>query len=130
MSSTDTVTTLDAGNQSSLVTKLHIVYALHSVGLALGAFGAASVVGSFLFGWPSIIAVIVSYIYRGDARGSCAGDRGRGGADLGAADPAAGSGHRDLGRRHVHPRRLGDLPHRARLDPPAPPRGDAALSVG
>ena len=70
MSSTDTVTTLDAGNQSSLVTKLHIVYALHSVGLALGAFGAASVVGSFLFGWPSIIAVIVSYIYRGDARGS------------------------------------------------------------
>ena len=43
MSSTDTVTTLDAGNQSSLVTKLHIVYALHSVGLALGAFGAASV---------------------------------------------------------------------------------------
>jgi uncharacterized membrane protein len=70
MSSTDTVTTLDAGNESSLVTKLHIVYALHSVGLALGAFGAASVVGSFLFGWPSIIAVIVSYIYRGDARGS------------------------------------------------------------
>jgi uncharacterized membrane protein len=70
MSSTDTVTTLDAGSQASLVTKLHIVYALHSVGLALGAFGAASVVGSFLFGWPSIIAVIVSYIYRGDARGS------------------------------------------------------------
>jgi uncharacterized membrane protein len=70
MSSTDTVTTLDAGAQSSLVTKLHIVYALHAVGLALGAFGAASVVGSFLFGWPSIIAVIVSYIYRGDARGS------------------------------------------------------------
>jgi uncharacterized membrane protein len=70
MSSTDTVTTLDADNQSSLVTKLHIVYALHSVGLALGAFGAASVVGSFLFGWPSIIAVIVSYIYRADARGS------------------------------------------------------------
>jgi uncharacterized membrane protein len=28
------------------------------------------VLGSFLFGWPSIIAVIVNYIYRGDARGS------------------------------------------------------------
>ena len=27
-------------------------------------------IGSFLFGWPSIIAVIVNYIYRGDARGT------------------------------------------------------------
>ena len=54
----------------SLVRITHIVYALHAVGLALGAFGAASVIGSFLFGWPSIIAVIVNYIYRGDARGS------------------------------------------------------------
>jgi uncharacterized membrane protein len=52
------------------VRTLHIVYALHALGLALGAFGAATVVGSFLFGWPSIIAVIVSYIYRGDARGT------------------------------------------------------------
>ena len=65
-----TTTTIDAGGQASLVRTLHIVYALHALGLALGAFGAASVVGSFLFGWPSIIAVIVSYIYRGDARGS------------------------------------------------------------
>jgi uncharacterized membrane protein len=35
-----------------------------------GPCGAASVIGSFLFGWPSIIAVVVSYIYRGDARGT------------------------------------------------------------
>jgi uncharacterized membrane protein len=54
----------------SLVRITHIAYALHAIGLALGAFGAASVVGSFLFGWPSIIAVIINYIYRGDARGS------------------------------------------------------------
>jgi uncharacterized membrane protein len=67
--STDTaITTIDA--QPSLVRTLNIVYGLHAIGLALGAFGAASVVGSFLFGWPSIIAVIVSYIYRGDARGT------------------------------------------------------------
>ncbi len=62
------MTTVEA--QPSLVRTLHIVYALHALGLALGAFGAATVVGSFLFGWPSIIAVIVSYIYRGDARGT------------------------------------------------------------
>jgi uncharacterized membrane protein len=66
--STDTLTTVD--NQPGLIRTLHIVYALHGLGLAIGAFGAASVLGSFLFGWPSIIAVIVSYIYRGDARGT------------------------------------------------------------
>ena len=54
----------------SLVRIAHIVYVLHAVGLALGAFGAASVIGSFLFGWPSIIAVILNYVYRGDARGT------------------------------------------------------------
>jgi len=54
----------------SLVRVAHIVYALHAVGLALGAFGAATVLGSFLFGWPSIIAVILNYVYRGDARGT------------------------------------------------------------
>ena len=54
----------------ALLRTAHIVYALHAAGLALGAFGAATVIGSFLFGWPSIIAVIVNYIYRGDARGT------------------------------------------------------------
>ena len=60
--------TVEAPN--TLVRTTHIVYALHALGLAVGAFGAASVIGSFLFGWPSIIAVIVNYIYRGDARGT------------------------------------------------------------
>jgi len=51
----------------ALVGTAHIVYALQALGLALGA---ATVIGSFLFGWPSIIAVIINYIYRGDARGT------------------------------------------------------------
>ena len=51
-----------------LVTTLHITYALHAAGLAIGALGAATVLGSFLFGWPSIIAVIINYVKRGDAR--------------------------------------------------------------
>src|SRR5687768_5607316 len=55
---------------SSLVTTLHITYALHAVGLAIGAFGTATVIGAFLFGWPSIIAVILNYVKRGDARGT------------------------------------------------------------
>lgn len=54
----------------SLVNIAHIVYALHALGLALGAFGAATVLGSFLFGWPSIIAVILNYVKRSEARGT------------------------------------------------------------
>lgn len=55
---------------SSLVRLTHLVYALHAIGLAIGAFGAASVVGSFLLGWPSIIAVIINYVKRSDVRGT------------------------------------------------------------
>jgi len=57
-------------SEASLITTLQITYALHAVGLAIGAFGAATIVGSFIFGWPSIIAVIFNYIKRGDARGT------------------------------------------------------------
>lgn len=56
--------------EASLVRTTHLVYGLHALGLALGAFGAASLLGSFLFGWPSIIAVIINYVKRGDARGT------------------------------------------------------------
>ena len=62
------VTTVEA--TPSLLRVVHIVYALHAVGLALGAFGAATVLGSFLFGWPSIIAVVINYVKRSEARGS------------------------------------------------------------
>lgn len=64
----NTTMTLEAA--PGLERTAHIVYALHALGLGLGAFGAASVVGSFLFGWPSIIAVVLSYWYRGQARGT------------------------------------------------------------
>ena len=54
----------------NLVTVAHVVYALHAVGLAIGALGAATIVGSFIFGWPSIIAVIINYVKRSEARGT------------------------------------------------------------
>jgi uncharacterized membrane protein len=54
----------------SLVTVTQVTYALHALGLAIGAFGASTIVGSFVFGWPSIIAVIVNYVKRGEARGT------------------------------------------------------------
>ena len=54
----------------SLITITHVTYGMHALGLAIGAFGASTVVGAFIFGWPSIIAVIINYVKRGDARGT------------------------------------------------------------
>jgi uncharacterized membrane protein len=68
MNAINTLNTAEA--TPSLVRTTHIVYALHALGLAIGAFGAASVLGSFLFGWPSIIAVIINYVKRSDVRGT------------------------------------------------------------
>ena len=54
----------------ALVTTTNVVYALHAVSLIIGAFGAATVIGSFLFGWPSIIAVIINYVKRSEVHGT------------------------------------------------------------
>ncbi len=62
--------TLTIEADASLVRITHLVYALHALGLALGAFGAATVVGSFLLGWPSLVAVVLNYAKRGQARGT------------------------------------------------------------
>lgn len=59
-----------AAPADSLVTITHVVYALHTLSLVIGAFGAASIVGAFIFGWPSIIAVIINYVKRNEVRGT------------------------------------------------------------
>jgi uncharacterized membrane protein len=59
-----------AAPSPSLVNTAHLVYALHTLGLVIGAFGTATVIGTFLFGWPSIIAVIINYVKRSDVRGT------------------------------------------------------------
>jgi uncharacterized membrane protein len=46
------------------------IYALHALSLVTGIVGAASIVGAFLIGWPSIVAVILNYVKRGEARGT------------------------------------------------------------
>lgn len=48
----------------------HVAYGLHALSAAGGILGAATVVGAFVFGWPSIIAVILNYVVRGEARGT------------------------------------------------------------
>ena len=46
------------------------IYALHAFSLLTGILGAATIVGAFLTGWPSIIAVILNYVKRSDVRGT------------------------------------------------------------
>ena len=52
----------------SAVTVAQIVYALHAVAIVLGITGAPTVIGSFVGSLPSIAAVILNYVKRGDAR--------------------------------------------------------------
>jgi uncharacterized membrane protein len=57
-------------SSNSLVGWTQAIYALHAFSLLTGVLGAATVVGAFLTGWPSIIAVILNYVKRGEARGT------------------------------------------------------------
>jgi uncharacterized membrane protein len=54
----------------SLVSWTQIIYALHAFSLLTGILGAATIVGAFLTGWPSIIAVILNSLKRAEARGT------------------------------------------------------------
>ncbi|HEX9264627.1 MAG TPA: hypothetical protein VF977_09670 [Candidatus Binatia bacterium] len=63
-------TPIDANPARSLVNVTHLVYALHTLSLLIGITTAATIIGAFVFGMPSIIAVIINYLKRGEARGS------------------------------------------------------------
>lgn len=54
----------------SLVNVTHLVYALHALSLLIGITTAATIIGAFVFGMPSIIAVVINYLKRGEARGT------------------------------------------------------------
>jgi uncharacterized membrane protein len=54
----------------SVITVANVVYALHTLAIVVGLAGSATIVGSFIGSVPSIIAVILNYVKRGDARGT------------------------------------------------------------
>mgnify|MGYP003386460605 CR=1 FL=1 len=62
-------TTLDSRTRS-LVNWTTAIYALHAFSLITGIVTTATVVGAFLTGWPSILAVILNYVKRGEAQGT------------------------------------------------------------
>jgi uncharacterized membrane protein len=54
----------------ALVTATHLVYALHALSLLIGVLTAATIIGAFVFGVPSIIAVVINYLKMDEARGT------------------------------------------------------------
>jgi uncharacterized membrane protein len=63
-------TAQSAAVDPSLVTTTHVIYALHTLSILIGVTSAATIIGAFVFGVPSIIAVIINYVKRSDARGT------------------------------------------------------------
>jgi uncharacterized membrane protein len=56
--------------EPTLVSYTHWMYGLHALSAAVGVLTSATIVGNFLFGVPSIIAVIMNYLKRDEARGT------------------------------------------------------------
>ncbi|MEO6080155.1 MAG: hypothetical protein ABIQ86_10295 [Steroidobacteraceae bacterium] len=48
----------------------HVMYALHAATIVIGIVSAAMIVTAFVFGLPSIIAVIMNYVRRPQVRGT------------------------------------------------------------
>jgi uncharacterized membrane protein len=53
-----------------LVTLTYVIYGLHAFSAVTGLTTSVLIVTAFLFGWPSIIAVILNYVKRSDVRGT------------------------------------------------------------
>jgi uncharacterized membrane protein len=54
----------------SLITYTNIIYALHALAVIIGLGSAHTIVGSFVGGLPSIVAVIMNYARRSATRGT------------------------------------------------------------
>jgi uncharacterized membrane protein len=55
---------------ATLVRYTHWMYALHAASALIGMLTSAFIATAFLFGVPSIIAVVMNYLRRDDARGT------------------------------------------------------------
>ena len=62
--------TASADTPESAWTVANVVYALHTLAIAVGVVGASTVIGAFIWSVPSILAVILNYAKRSEARGT------------------------------------------------------------
>ncbi|GAB5453519.1 MAG: membrane protein [Halioglobus sp.] len=54
----------------NMVTLTYVIYGLHLFSAITGVTTSVAVVTAFLTGWPSLIAVVLNYLMRGDVRGT------------------------------------------------------------
>jgi uncharacterized membrane protein len=54
----------------ALISYTHVIYGLHALAAIIGLTAGASIVGSFICGIPSIVAVIMNYARRSETRGT------------------------------------------------------------
>ena len=54
----------------ALVSLTHAIYGLHALSLVIGVTTAATIIGAFVFGLPSLVAVALNYAKRGETRGT------------------------------------------------------------
>ena len=62
--------TLVHGVRNSLVQLTHFIYGLHAIAVLIGVTSSATVAGGFVFGLPSLLAVLLNYLKRGDVSGT------------------------------------------------------------
>lgn len=48
----------------------HIMYGLHAFSALSGVLTSATVLGAFLFGWPSILAIVLNFMKRDEVAGT------------------------------------------------------------
>ena len=59
------------GVRPSLIQLTHVIYALHACAVFVGVTSSvATVAGGFVFGLPSLLAVFLNYLKRGDVAGT------------------------------------------------------------
>ncbi len=58
------------GVRPSLIQLTHFIYGLHAIAVVIGVTSAATIAGGFVFGLPSLCAVLLNYLKRGDVNGT------------------------------------------------------------
>jgi uncharacterized membrane protein len=56
--------------REGMIKLAHVMYGLHAFSALTGLMSAAFIVTAFLTGWPSIIAMVLNFMNRGEVRGT------------------------------------------------------------
>ena len=58
------------GVRPTLVQLTYAIYGLHTLAVIIGVTSSATIAGGFVFGLPSLLAVVLNYLKRGDVAGT------------------------------------------------------------